>query len=76
MEDYRKLDPDDKMETYNLGVLYIREDEGTLLENVGNVFKHISAECNSNVYKLNEPMQVEIKPVFYYEETNEDVSSK
>ncbi len=76
MEDYRKLDSDDKMETYNLGVLYIREDEGTLLENVGNVFKNISAECDSNVYKLKEPVQVEIKPVPYYEETNEDVSSK
>ena len=66
------------METYNLGVLYIREDEGTLLENEDDVFKYIPAECDSNVYKLGEPVQVEIKPVPYYttEETNEDVSSK
>ena len=78
LEDYRKIDPNDKMETYNLGVLYIREDEGTLLENEDDVFKYIPTECDSNVYKLGEPVQVEIKPVPYYttEETNEDVSSK
>ena len=33
LEDYRNIDPDEKMDTYNLGVLYVKEDNGTLLEN-------------------------------------------
>ena len=44
LEDYRKIDPDEKMETYNLGVLYVKEDNGTLLENEDDVFKYIPAE--------------------------------
>ena len=78
LEDYRKIDPDDKMETYNLGVLYIREDDGTFLENEDDVFKYIPAECDGNVISYKEPVIVPIKPVPYCEteETNEDVSSK
>ena len=44
LEDYRNMDPDEKMETYNLGVLYVKEDNGTLLENEDDVFKYIPAE--------------------------------
>ena len=33
LEDYRKIDSDERMETCNLWVLYVKEDNGTLLEN-------------------------------------------
>ena len=73
LEDYRKIDPDEKMKTYNLGVLYVKEDNGTLLENEDDVFKLIPAECDGNVVYSKEPILVESKPVPYYEdEENSD----
>ena len=73
LEDYRKIDPDEKIDTYNLGVLYVKEDNGTLLENEDDVFKLIPAECDGNVVYSKEPILVESKPVPYYEEENSDV---
>ena len=73
LEDYRNIDPDEKMETYNIGVLYVKEDNGTLLENEDDVFKLIPAECDGNVVYSKEPILVESKPVPYYEdEENSD----
>ena len=60
-----------KMETYNLGVLYVKEDDGTLLANEDDVFKYIQAECDCNVLYSKEPIMVEAKPVPYYEEEEE-----
>lgn len=78
LEDYRKIDPDIKMETYNLGILYVKEDKGTLLENEDDVFKYIPAECESNIVYSKEPIMVDAKPVPYYEEeeenSNEEIS--
>ena len=76
LEDYRKIDPNMKMDTYNLGVLYVKEDNGTLLEHVDDVFKYIPAECESNVVYSKEPIYVESKPVPYYEdeESSKEVS--
>ena len=75
LEDYRNIDPDGKMDTYNLGVLYVKEDNGALLEHVDDVFKYIPAECESNVIYSKEPIYVESKPVPYYEENSKEVSS-
>ena len=77
LEDYRKIDPNMKMDTYNLGVLYVKEDNGTLLEHIDDVFKYIPAECESNVVYSKEPIYVESKPVPYYEdeESSKEVSS-
>ena len=77
LEDYRKIDHNMKMDTYNLGVLYVKEDKGTLLEHVDDVFKYIPAECESNVVYSKEPIYVESKPVPYYEdeESSKEVSS-
>ena len=68
LEDYRKIDPDMKMDTYNLGVIYVKEDNGTLLENEADVFKYIPAECDCNVVYSKEPIVVEAKSVPYYED--------
>ena len=72
LEDYRKIDPDMKMDTYNLGVIYVKEDNGTLLANEDDVFKYIPAECDCNVIYSKEPILVEAKPVPYYEEEEEN----
>ena len=78
LEDYRNIDPDKKMDTYNLGVLYVKEDNGTLLEHVDDVFKYIPAECDGNVVYSKEPIFVESKPVSYYgdeENSDDEISS-
>ena len=76
LEDYRKIDPDMKMDTYNLGVIYVKEDNGTFLKNEDDVFKYIPAECDCNVVYSKEPIFVETKPVPYYEdEETKEVSS-
>lgn len=41
MEDYRKIDLDMKMKEYDLGVLYINKDNGTILEDEEAIFKYI-----------------------------------
>lgn len=79
LEDYRKIDSDEKMDTYNLGVLYVKEDNGTLLENEDDVFKLIPAECDGNVVYSKEPILVESKPVPYYEDeenSEDEISSQ
>ena len=79
LEDYRKIDPDEKMDTYNPGVLYVKEDNGTLLENEDDVFKLIPAECDGNVVYSKEPILVESKPVPYYEDeenSEDEISSQ
>ena len=60
------------METYNLGILYVKEDNETLLEHVDDVFKLIPAECDGNVVYSKEPIMVDAKPVPYYEEEEEN----
>ena len=72
LEDYRKIDPDMKKEFYNLGVIYIADENGTLLENVNDVFKYIPAECDCNVIYSKESITVDSKPVPYYEEEIRD----
>src|SRR5574344_1267167 len=59
LEDYRKIDPDMKMDTYNLGVIYVKEDNGTLLKNEDDVFKYIPAECDCNVVYSKAPICLE-----------------
>ena len=51
MEDYRKIDPDRKMKEYDLGVLYINKDNGTLLEDEEAVFNFIPDKTDGIIYK-------------------------
>ena len=44
MEDYKKLDPNQELEDYNLGVIYIENNDDTLLENKEDVFNYIPDE--------------------------------
>ena len=51
MEDYRKIDPDRKMKEYDLGVLYINKDNGTLLEDEEVVFNFIPDKTDGIIYR-------------------------
>ncbi len=61
MEDYRKIDPDMKMKEYDLGVLYINKDDGTILEDEEAVFKYIPDKTDGVLTREVKPTIV--KPV-------------
>ena len=37
------------LEELSILILYVKEDNGTLLENEDDVFKYIPAECDGNI---------------------------
>ena len=82
MENYREIDPDMKMKEYDLGVLYINKDSGTILEDEEAVFKYIPDKTNGILTREVKPTIV--KPAnaiglsectTYEEETSEEVVS-
>ena len=70
LEDYRKIDPKVEMDVYKLGVLYIKGEDKILLENEDDAFKYIPDVYDCVTY-TREPIPVRVKPVAYYEETEE-----
>ncbi len=51
------------LEELSILILYVKEDNGTLLENEYDVFKYIPAECDGNVLYSKEPISIDVKPV-------------
>ena len=49
LKDYYKLDPDNKMETYEFGILYIREEDKFQMQEVDSAFDYIPDETNTSV---------------------------
>lgn len=64
-EDYYKIDPDVKMKEYKYGIIYIREKDEFLMEDVNTVFDYIPDETNDSVFYMKDPIPIEIgaKPV-------------
>ena len=73
LEDYYKLDPENKMEEYQFGILYIDRDdyddfEITNVENIEPYFNAIPDVNNMRVvYKKDEPVEIDVKPVKFSE---------
>ena len=69
LEDYYKLDPDNKMETYNFGIIYINEEDKFQMQEIDSAFDYIPDETNDSVIytKDNTPISVGIKPVKFCE---------
>ena len=67
LEDYKKIDPDIKLDKYRLGVLYIENDDGVLIENEDDVFKYIPDNYDCIDY---DETTVNVKPVCFNEEKN------
>ena len=70
LKDYYKIDPDNKMETYEFGIIYIKEEDKFLMKEVDNVFNFIPDETNtSKLYtKDTTPISIGVKPVKATEE--------
>lgn len=70
LEDYYKLDPDNKMETYEFGIIYIREEDKFQMKEIDTAFDYIPDESNTSVIYTKEPtpISVGVKPVKFCEE--------
>ena len=73
LKDYYKLDPDNKMETYEFGILYINEDDKFQMQEIDTAFDYIPDEKNDSVIYTKEPTPIPIgvKPVKYFEDNAE-----
>ena len=73
LEDYYKLDPDNKMETYEFGIIYIREEDKFQMKEIDTAFDYIPDESNDSVIYTKEPtpISVGVKLVKFCEEDTE-----
>ena len=73
LKDYYKLDLDNKMETYEFGILYINEDDKFQMQEIDTAFDYIPDEKNDSVIYTKEPTPIPIgvKPVKYFEDNAE-----
>lgn len=76
LEDYYKLDPDNKMETYKFGILYINEEDKFQMWEIDTAFDYILDETNTSVIYTKEPtpISVGVKPVKFWEEMQEETN--
>ncbi len=74
LEDYYKLDPDNKMEEYQFGILYINEEDRFEMQDIDTAFDYIPDETNGGVIYTKEPtpISVGVKPVKFCEEDTEE----
>lgn len=72
MEDYRNTDPNRKLKEYDLGILYIKKDDGTLLEDEEAVFKYIPDKTDGILTREVKPTLVKPANAMGLEEMYED----
>ena len=70
LKDYYKLDPDNKMATYEFGIIYINEEDKFQMQEIDTAFDYIPDETNTSVIYTKEPtpISVGVKPVKFTEE--------
>ena len=69
LEDYYKLDPAGKMETYRFGIIYINEEDKFQMQEIDTAFDYIPDETNDSVIYMKEPIPISVgvKPVKFCE---------
>ena len=74
LEDYYKLDPDNKMETYKFGIIYINEEDKFQMQEIDTAFDYIPDESNDSVIYMKEPVPISVgvKPVKFCEDNTEE----
>lgn len=77
LKDYYKLDPDNKMKTYEFGIIYINEDDTFQMQDIDSAFDYIPDETNDSVIYMKEPTAIPIgvKPARFLEEDETDEES-
>ena len=76
LEDYYKLDPDNEMETYRFGILYINEEDKFQMQEIDTAFDYIPDETNTSVIYTKEPIPISVgvKPVKFCEEVQKETN--
>ena len=76
LKDYYKLDPDNKMETYEFGIIYIREEDKFQMQEIDTAFNYIPDESNTSVIYTKEPtpISVGVKPVKFCEDNAQETN--
>ena len=74
LEDYYKLDPDNKMETYQFGILYIDQEDRSEMPDIDAAFDYMLDESNDSVIYMKDPTPISIgvKLVKFSEEKTEE----
>ena len=71
LEDCYKLDPDNKMEEYRFGIIYIDGDDEFRVEDIENIepyFNAIPDDSETTItYKKDDPVEIVVKPVKFSE---------
>ena len=49
LEDYFKLGPDCKMQTYEFGIIYIRDEDKYQIQDINKEFDYIPDETNDSI---------------------------
>ena len=72
IEDYYKIDPDNKMEEYRFGIIYIDGEDEFRIEDIENIepyFNAIPDDSETTItYKKDEPVEIVVKPVKFSED--------
>ena len=70
LKDYYKIDPENKMETYEFGIIYIKDEDKFLMQDINSAFDYIPNEANDSVIytKDTTPISIGVKPVKATEE--------
>ena len=65
LKDYYKIDPDNEMDTYEFGIIYIKDEDKFLMKEVDNAFNFIPDETNKSILytKDTTPISIGVKPV-------------
>ena len=73
LKDYYKLDPNNKMDTYEFGIIYIKEEDKFQMQDISTAFDFIPNEANDSVIYKKEPTatSIGVKPIKYTEEDAE-----
>ena len=75
LEDYYKLDPNNKMEEYKFGIIYIDGDDEFKVEDIENIEPYFNAIPDVNdmtvTYKKDGQVEIDVKPVKFSEENKE-----
>ena len=70
LKDYYKLDSENKMKTYEFGIIYIREEDKFEMKDINTAFDYIPDESNNSVIYTKDtiPIPIGVKPAKFCED--------
>lgn len=63
LEDYNKIDPNNKMKEHKFGIIYIKEEDEFKMEDINVAFDYIPKDENVIHQNGDIPIEIEVKPI-------------